>query len=266
MNERGEWGYTFNPWIGCTKVDGMCALCYAWLQEELRYKRVKWGKGQPRVRTSVAYWKQVFEWDKRARLNRTRYRVFCASLADVMDAEVPQRWRNELFDLIPQTPNLDWLLLTKRPENFKLMLPWERDGSAPWRNVWLGTSVGERSARCLKRLKDLQAARVDSVRFLSGEPLLGDLGKLDLSGISWVIAGGESGVISKVRSMELEWVESLKAQCDEQGVAFHFKQLGAKPIYNGSPLVQIAGAGHDLTKMPESMMHLAVKNSPKVSR
>src|ERR1035438_4677168 len=111
-NSHIQWtDHTFNPWIGCTKVAPECKYCYAEEQQDHRYGRVKWGKGQPRSRTSENYWKQPIAWDKEASKFERRDKVFCASLADVFDEEVDDSWRNDLFALIDKTPNLDWLLL-----------------------------------------------------------------------------------------------------------------------------------------------------------
>jgi protein gp37 len=123
---------TFNPWIGCAKVSPGCAHCYAATDTFARVKRAQgvelWGKGKPRHRTSEAYWKDPVKWNKEAALtvgeggifgDVHRPRVFCASLADWLDDEVPIEWLAELMTLIGKTPNLDWQLLTKRPENFR---------------------------------------------------------------------------------------------------------------------------------------------------
>ena len=135
---RIEWAdSTFNPWIGCTKISPGCDHCYAERQMDQRLGRVRWGAGQPRQRTSAAYWRQPELWNAEADRFRecgacgwrgqieigaspvpfARRRVFCASLADVFDNEVPLKWLMDLLDLIRRTPNLDWLLLTKRIGN-----------------------------------------------------------------------------------------------------------------------------------------------------
>lgn len=115
-NSKIEWtDHTFNPWIGCTKVSPACDNCYA----ETFAKRTggpKWGKDEPRRLTSHANWQKPLAWDRKAARLGVRYRVFCASLADVFDVEVPDDWRDRLLALIAATPHLDWLLLTKRPK------------------------------------------------------------------------------------------------------------------------------------------------------
>ena len=106
---------TFNPWIGCSKVSPGCANCYAERDFDLRKHVAKWGAGQPRHRTSVSYWKEPLKWNRHAPMlaSGVRPRVFCGSLCDWLDDEVPVEWLADLLDLIRRTPNLDWLLLTQ---------------------------------------------------------------------------------------------------------------------------------------------------------
>lgn len=235
-NTKIEWAHnTFNPWIGCTKVSDGCRNCYAETLMDTRYGRVKWGKGQPRALTSDANWRKPLQWNKQAEKEGLRYRVFCASLADVFDREVEDAWRHRLFALIAKTPHLDWLLLTKRPEVASRFL-WEMSWK-PWPNVWFGTSVENQDAANTRipHLLQIPAA----VRFLSIEPLLGpielsdvtkrsdavvQLGKKAIDGIHWAIVGGESG--PHARPMHPAWVRSLRDQCTAARVAFFFKQWG----------------------------------------
>jgi protein gp37 len=136
--------------------------------------------------------------------------------------------RARLWKLIRKTPNLDWLLLTKRPENIPAMMP-----HGDWPNVWLGTSVEDR-----KRLRRVDSLRVAPqhvpVRFVSAEPLLEDLGAVDLRGVGWLIVGGESG--PGYRPMRHEWAWSLLRQCRAAGVAFFFKQSAAPRSETGTLL------------------------------
>ncbi|MFM0432313.1 phage Gp37/Gp68 family protein [Paraburkholderia aspalathi] len=197
-NSSIEWtDNTFNPFIGCTKVSPGCDNCYAEQMMDTRLHRVRWGAGQPRVRTSAANWREPLRWNARhaeffARHGRCE-RVFCASLADVFDNEVPVAWRVDLLDLIRRTPRLDWLVLTKRVGNVMRMLQevhdeglrtpvtdddratkqWLRawlDGSPPV-NVWLGATIvnQEEANRDIPKLLSVPAR----VLFLSMEPLLG---------------------------------------------------------------------------------------------
>jgi|TARA_A100001391_G_scaffold205410_1_gene205939 protein gp37 len=255
-NSKIEWtDHTFNPWEGCQKVGPGCDHCYA----ETRNARfsggqaVNWGPGAPRRRTSAANWRKPLAWNAAhfeffAKHGR-RQRVFCASLADVFDNEVDPKWRRDLFDLIELTPNLDWLLLTKRIGNVFRMLPthdWATRG-----NVWLGATIvnQEEANRDIPKLLAVPAR----VRFLSMEPLLGPVdltrimrsspdsdwaycdnalsgfratkcGGSDGPALDWVIVGGESG--PGARPMHPDWVRSLRDHCEEAGVPFLFKQWG----------------------------------------
>ena len=116
-NTKIEWAHhTFNPWVGCTKVSPACDNCYAegWAK---RSGMVQWGPHAERRRTSEGNWRQPLKWNAEAERLGVRYRVFCSSLADVFDNAVPVQWRIELMKLICETRHLDWLLLTKRPQN-----------------------------------------------------------------------------------------------------------------------------------------------------
>ena len=140
-NSKIEWtDHTFNPWIGCQKVSPGCDNCYAEALMDKRYRKVEWGPHGERKRTSEANWKLPFRWARTAEATGKRPRVFCASLADVFDNQVPPGWRMDLFALIECTPQLDWLLLTKRPENIRKMVPlfWQEPKLT---NVWLGTTA-----------------------------------------------------------------------------------------------------------------------------
>jgi protein gp37 len=177
--------HTFNPWTGCTKVSPGCANCYAEATRN-RFGFDEWGPGKARKRTSAANWRKPFKWDREAALAGKRARVFCASMADWLDPEAPIEWLADLLNLIDLTPNLDWLLLTKRPEIWRdrmgavADIPGARTGSVvagAWRagvvpdNVWLGTSVEDQS-RADERIPALLSIPA-RVRFLSMEPLLG---------------------------------------------------------------------------------------------
>jgi len=224
----GTPGATFNPWTGCTKVSAACDHCYAesWAK---RSGLVQWGN-YPRRRTSEDYWRQPLKWNRQAERTGVRRKVFCASLADVFDNQAPAQWRSDLWALIELTPRLDWLLLTKRPQNIAKMLP--STWGTGWPNVWLGTT-GENPEEC-RRIDHLR--RVPAVvRFLSCEPLLAEI-RPDLTGISWVICGGESG--PNARPMHPDWARSLRDQCQAAGVPFFFKQWGEwapGECGNGSP-------------------------------
>ena len=227
-DSRIEWTHhTFNPWWGCVKVSAACDHCYAetWAK---RLGEQVWGAGTPRRFFSEAHWNEPLKWDRDAKIDGRRRRVFCASMADVFenrpDLIEPRR---RLLDLIGATPNLDWLLLTKRIHLVRKQLPKGYDFPS---NVWLGTTV-ENQASAKKRIKHLLEFKTPSVRFLSCEPLLGplDLSEYLVCGsagtrVDWVIAGGESGPGS--RPMDPFWPGELQRQCAQADVAFHFKQWG----------------------------------------
>lgn len=225
-NSNIEWTHhTFNPWIGCTKVGPGCDNCYAevWDARGMQGVGRRWGPHAPRTRTSASNWRSPIKWNKAA--EGTRHRVFCASLADVFDnhESILPEWRADLWALIAATPNLDWMLLTKRPGNIGNMLPVPFDFGRLYPNVWLGCTITSRE----EMLRDApKLARLDAkVRFWSVEPLLGDIGDVprDLMP-DLVIVGGESG--PHARPMHPDWARSLRDQCVAAGVAFFFKQWG----------------------------------------
>lgn len=258
-----EWcDHTFNPWEGCQRIGPGCDHCYA----ETRNARFgggqapNWGPGAPRRRTSEANWRKPLQWQAHAAEFKAqhgrRQRVFCASLADVFDNQVPDAWRRDLFALIAATPDLDWLLLTKRIGSAHRMLPPDWVAAPPGReiprmpdNVWIGATITsqEEADRDIPKLLAVPAR----VRFLSMEPLLGpvDLTSIrqplegesytegnvlvrkstldrgaDRPAVDWVIVGGESG--PGARSMHPYWARSLRDQCAAAGVPFLFKQWG----------------------------------------
>ncbi|MDR3406217.1 MAG: phage Gp37/Gp68 family protein [Chthoniobacter sp.] len=225
-NSPIEWTHhTFNPWWGCTKVSAACDNCYAdtWAR---RMGHHLWGADAPRRFFTDHHWKEPLAWNADAEMNKARARVFCASMADVFEKRPELSGpRNRLWKLIDDTPNLDWLLLTKRPQNVGKMVPW---GDKWPDNVWLGTTVEDQTAaeKRLPFLTNYPAA----VRFLSCEPLLGPINLVpwfrqkEKYNIDWVIAGGESG--HGARPMHPDWASSLLAQCKKAKVPFHFKQWG----------------------------------------
>ena len=232
QNSRIEWTHhTFNPWWGCTKVSPGCDHCYAetWAR---RTGHNVWGHRASRRELSDNYWRQPLIWDREARQQNQRARVFCASMADVFEWRADVRHlRDRLWWLIDSTPSLDWLLLTKRPHLVARLVPWR---NAEWpANVWLGTTV--ESQRWLERRMPYVAELSAKTRFLSCEPLLGPIDIAQWRGsIDWIIAGGESGC--NARPSDPEWFRSLRDQCKTLGVPFHFKQWGewAPATRNGS--------------------------------
>jgi protein gp37 len=219
-HSRIEWTHhTFNPWWGCVKVSPACRHCYAesWAR---RFGMELWGKTELRRPVSDEYWKQPMKWNKEAQKSGQRRRVFCASMADLFEGRADlHQWREKLWPLIEATSFLDWLLLTKRPQNVQRMVPWAADWPA---NVWLGTTAENQKYADI-RIPNLLAARA-RVHFISAEPLLGPLSLTKFSGIDWVIAGGESG--RSARPTDPEWVRNLRDECKQSNIAFHFKQWG----------------------------------------
>ena len=220
-NSGIQWTHhTFNPWIGCTKVSAACDNCYAeaWDKRGLHKLPPRWGPHAARTRTKD--WNKVLRWQSRAKVDGIRYRVFCASLADVFDnhKSILPEWRADLWDLIRQCPDLDFLMLTKRPQNIPRFLP--DDWGDGYRNVWLGATVESRKeADRLAALTSVPAV----VRFLSMEPLLGEVDLSDhIDRLDWVITGGENG--KNYRPVDPNWFRSLRDQCVEAGVPFFFKQ------------------------------------------
>jgi protein gp37 len=259
-----EWcDFTFNPVWGCVKVSPACDNCYAAAFDH-RLGGEHWGPHAPLKEFGDKHWAEPLKWNAAAERDGVRRRVFCASMADVFDNRWPDGIRDRLWQLILATPGLDWLLLTKRPQNISKMLPPDWGNGYP--NVWLGTTV-ENQEEADRRIPHLLAVPA-AVRFLSCEPLLGpvDLTALNirawtgdpvpadadsgwrfsalsgehwfrgddgfsyggdgpvLSAIDWVIAGGESG--PGARPMHPDWARSLRDQCAAAGVSFMFKQWG----------------------------------------
>lgn len=216
-----EWtDHTFNPWWGCVKVSAGCTHCYAetWAN---RYGYDIWGTNKLRRQFGETHWKQPIIWNQQAIRNNQRKRVFCASMADVFeDNPNIEQDRLKLWEIIEQTPQLDWLLLTKRPENILRLSSWDTQ----WpQNIWAMTSV-EDQTQAEKRIPYLLEIPT-LVRGLSVEPLLSPIDLRPwLGAIQWVIVGGESGNSS--RPMHPEWVRQIKEQCVTNGVAFFFKQWG----------------------------------------
>jgi len=258
-NTSIEWcDHTFNPWWGCTKIADGCTHCYA-ADIANRFGRAVWGTQGTRVMASDATWGEPLKWERKAAKDGVRRRVFCASMADVFEAwggPIVDRFghcaasradytqdmdmdelRRDLFALIDSTPHLDWLLLTKRPDNIRF--GWPDDGRMR-HNVWLGCSVAtqkdaDRDLPLLLNWRDLSP-----VLFASAEPLLGpvDLSPwLEQGRLSWIIVGGESG--QQARPCDVTWITSIVRQCRDGGVPCFVKQLGTKPVGWA-----VAGDGH----------------------
>lgn len=215
---------TFNPWIGCTRVSPACDHCYAARDNERRKWVPSWGgpglPPSPRKRTKT--WRDPIKWDRKAAETGKPLRVFCASLADVFDNEAPDEWRADLWQLLRETPNLRWILLTKRIGNASKMLP----ADWPFPNAGLMATLANQEEwdRDYRKLKAIPA----TWHGVSAEPLLGpiDMGPMTFhfGPVDWMITGGESGPVR--RPLDMQWVRDIRDQCARLGVTFHHKQNG----------------------------------------
>lgn len=241
--------HTFNPWIGCTKVHEGCRNCYAETLATTRMGR-QWGVGAERRVTSESNWKLPGRWARAAGKAQVRRRVFCASLADVLDEEAPKWAQDRLWEVIRQTARvglngegtskhlgafgLDWQLLTKRPERWEII----PEDVRPL--VWLGTSISDQKTHD-KYGAELLKAEGFRLLFYSYEPGIGPVDlRRECAGcpdctatnrhiplkLGWVIVGGESG--KEARPFAVEWAASVISQCRNQVPVFH-KQLGSNP-------------------------------------
>jgi len=269
--------HTHNLWIGCehaprdapedrpqstddpVTTSPECDNCYA-ERFDRRYGGEHWGADAPRRLLSDEYWRKPLKWNAAAERSGKRARVFCSSMADWAEMLGGERGRlldeqrARLWELIPRTPWLDWLLLTKRIENAPKLLPWYRDGGDPWPNVWVGTTCGARSSLWrAHRLRQIRAV----VRFVSAEPLLEHIAAKDWDGVlardvefeiaedgvggvesfpvprrdglgsvNWLIVGDESG--PGRRPAQADWVRTARDAAARHGVAFVFKQWNGR--------------------------------------
>lgn len=230
---------TFNGWWGCSKVAPGCEHCYAETFDR-RTGGDHWGPTKTPRMMSDENWRKPLRWQRVAEQTGQRRRVFCGSMCDWADKNAPALQRDRLWQLIRATPNLDWQLLTKRAPNIARYLP--PDWDEGYDNVWMGVTVENRK-HGLPRIEHLRRVPARR-RFLSIEPLLENLGKLDLTGIHWVIVGGESG--PGARLMDPGWVTSIQTQCETAGVPFFFKQWGGRGADKGGCVL----AGTEIKQWP----------------
>jgi len=210
---RIEWtDATWNPVTGCTKASAGCAHCYA----EMMSRRLK-AMGTPKYANgfNVTLHEDALDEPKKWHKPRT---IFVCSMSDLFHKDVPFEFVDKVLQVIKDTPQHRYQLLTKRAER---MEEYFMTRNVP-RNVWIGVTVEVRSSS--GRIDCLRSIQNAPIRFLSCEPLLEDLGDLNLDGIDWVIVGGESG--TQARPMKEEWVKHIKTQCDVAKKAFFFKQWG----------------------------------------
>lgn len=207
-----EWtDTTLNPVTGCNKISEGCLNCYA----ARMAKRLKlMGQAKYKNGFEVTLHREVFS--EVAKIKKPS-KIFVNSMSDIFHVDVPLEFIEETFEVIKDNPKHTFQLLTKRSERLLQLndqLQWPE-------NLWMGTSV--ESAKYQNRVDDLMATAA-KVKFLSIEPLIGPIGKIDLTGIHWAIAGGESG--PGARPMNPDWVREVRDQCIEQKVPFFFKQWG----------------------------------------
>jgi protein gp37 len=210
-----EWTeQTWNPTTGCTKISPGCKHCYA----EIMARRLQamGAKGYENGFKLSILPERLAEPLKRRK--PTTY--FVNSMSDLFHDDINFEFLDQVFEVINSTPQHTYQILTKRAARMRKYFSYQ-NRIVP-SNVWLGVSV-ENKEHGLPRIDELREIKA-SIRFVSVEPLLEDIGQINLRGIHWIIVGGESG--PKARPMKPEWVDSIKQQCDQRGVAFFFKQWG----------------------------------------
>lgn len=247
--------HTWNIWWGCSKVSPGCDHCYADTFDH-RLGGERWGPTAPRRFFGDAYWAKPLAWNAAAEKAGVRASVFCSSMADWAEIhQVPEirerqdEARDRLWRLINATPWLDWLMLTKRPENFDALLPWTVSNARPTPppNVTLMVT-GENTEQMLRRTAILRATPA-ARRGISAEPLLEHIpawawdealgGKF--YGVHWLIVGDESG--TSRRPAQLDWVRTAREAALRHGVAFHFKQWNGSGKTVHLPIID--GRRHD---------------------
>lgn len=254
-NSAIEWcDHTFNPWIGCQQVGPGCLRCYAQTRDIRFHDGVHWGPGAPRQRTSPANWALVRRWQREAAAFFAEHgrwpRVFCASLADVFDNAVDPAWRKDLWQLVRETPDLRWILLTKRVGNIAGMLPYGwLEGEFDHVGLMITVVDQPEADRDVPKLLDVPVTERQWFG-ISHEPALGRIdwrniaddgtGSIDALGglsfcqgrnepapiakLSWIIFGGESG--KDARPAHPDWARADRDQCAATGTAFMMKQWG----------------------------------------
>lgn len=265
--------HTFNPWWGCTEVSPACDHCYA--REFAKRVGVGWGAKAERRFFGDSHWDEPFRWSRRAEKRGVRERVFCASMADVLEERGDLQGRKmsdarqRLWFVIANTPALDWLLLTKRPRAYSRLLPQEILAQP---NVWLGVTCESQEHDW--RIEALTRVECAGPRWVSYEPALGPLDFQMIkhscyagpgrphpdceerfgAKLNWIVVGGESG--SQARDFDLLWAEQTIEQGKAAGVSVFVKQLGARPIHGvpGRPRLYLSDrAGRDPEEWPREL-------------
>lgn len=242
-----EWcDKVYNPITGCTPISEGCSNCYARRMAHRLKGRFGYPADDPfRVTFHPDRLELPLHWRKPSR-------IFVNSMGDIFHIAVKHSWIDAVLDVIVATPQHTYQILTKRSENIEYMLYDYQTDDAPirqlgggdyLRNLWIGVTV--ENARCKYRIDDLRKIPA-AVRFISFEPLLGDVGELELTGIHWVIVGGETG--PGARQMHFEWVDNIHYQCMRNKIPFFFKKWG--PHY--SNIKQSFYAGREWREFPQT--------------
>ncbi len=224
-----EWTQaTWNPVTGCDKVSPGCAHCYA----ESFAERWRGVPGHPYEQGfDLRFWPERLAQPLRWAKSRM---IFVNSMSDLFHERIPDQFVADVFDVMGQAQQHTFQILTKRHERLADLAP-----QLTWHpNIWMGVSIENR--RFVHRADYLRLVPA-AVRFISAEPLLGPLDGLELDGVGWLIAGGESG--TRHRPVRIEWLRELRDRCEEEHVAFFFKQWGGRTSKTGGRVLD--GARHD---------------------
>ncbi len=233
---------TINPWTGCWKTSAGCAHCYA----ERMSLRQNWSE-TPWARANIANNLRYHPERLQELCTKRPSRWFVCSMSDFMLEEVPHTWRKEALQAMRDNPQHTYIILTKRPQDARF-IDWPD-------SVWFGVSVENR--REMWRIDVLRQVEA-KVRWISFEPLLEDLGMVDLSGVHWAVVGGESG--PSYRPMDHAWARGIRDQCAEQGVAFYFKQSAAYKSEQGTELIEADGTRQTWRQYPGDVKKVESRN------
>lgn len=220
-----EWtDATWNPVVGCSMVSAGCTHCYAMVMaKRLEAMHVEKYKGLTKKSGDRVVWNGVVRIDKN--ILNTPYtwkkpkKIFVNSMSDLFHDSVDDDFIIQVWNVMRETPQHNYQVLTKRPERMESLI--NSLGMEPLPNVWVGTTIEDRDA--VNRVNYLRRTRA-AVHFISFEPLIGDVGDINLKGIDWAIVGGESGKFA--RPIKESWIDGIHKQCIKNGTAFFFKQWG----------------------------------------
>ena len=252
--------YDFNPWHGCTKVSPACDNCYA--ENIVRSHGFHvWGKDAERRQMGADHWREPQKWNAQAGKEGRRYNIFCGSLCDVMEVRPDlDPYREALWWTIERTPNLNWMLFTKRADQYRSKLPkeWLKN---PRNNVWLITTVEH--ADYLWRLGAILKVPA-VVHGVICEPMLSRIPLprpfLKLGPRAWVIAGGERGAGRRSKVTEVEWLRELRDAALGSDVPFFFNQWG-EFAPSGDGVIQLLGHNHSNRRLLDGEVHNGVPES-----